>query len=75
MSLQRLDLAAGRIEWAALALGAAARELEAAGEAGLIVDGTPERLRAEADRLGGLLPKLDAVRELAMSERRVRDAL
>jgi hypothetical protein len=70
-----IDRAARRTDWAARALGAAADELQAAGEQGAVVSATAEQLQVEAGRVGELLRQIEADRELSGSDRRARDRL
>lgn len=67
--------AARRCEWAALALSAAADELDQAGEEGVPTGSLPDLLRTEAACSSELARRTAQIRELAGSDRRVRDGL
>jgi hypothetical protein len=68
------DRAARRVQWSALALTAAATELDALGDAGAVVLAA-DALHGVADACLGLAPLLAADRDLLVSGRRVRDGL
>jgi replicative DNA helicase len=62
-----------RLDWSAIALTAAADELEQARALGALVDATP--VRAEAESVAALVSEMAAARELAASPRRSRDVI
>ena len=64
-----------RVRWAALALEAAARELDQAGELGAVVMVLPAALGVEAERCRTIVVEIEQARMLAGSERRTRDRL
>jgi hypothetical protein len=71
----KLARAQRRCEWAALALAAAADELDLAGGQGVVIGSTPELLRTEAACADELTRRVGEVRALAADERRLSDHL
>jgi hypothetical protein len=62
-----------RLDWSAIALTAAADELDQARALGALVDATP--VRADAESVAALVSQIAAARELAASPRRARDVM
>jgi hypothetical protein len=64
-----------RVQWSAHALRAAAMDLASLCAEGYIVDETTESVRAASDDAWALVPRVQANRQLAGQDRRVRNAL
>lgn len=72
---EAIERASRRVEWAALALSAAAEQLDQAGEDGAPVGSLPDLLRTESECGHVLAQRIAEVGAIVASERRVRDRL